>query len=426
MRAVKRFLDRAVTRAAKKLAALPRDVAGGVLIYTAFAAPVMIGFTGLAVDGGVWYAEKRDVQSIADTAAVAGALELRRSGAGAVQQAAVSDATTNGYDSATGDTILVYNPPISGPRAGDTAAVEVVVRREAPLFFASLLIEKAETIAGRAVATIGGNQTCLWSLSKTKKGAVSVSGGSTVNLACGIFVNSDDDEALVESGKKSCITATAIRIVGGFSGDCVTKKPATKVGPLSDPLAEIKPPSVGGCDYVNKVTVNKGDTVELLPGVYCGGINVVAGGKVIFAPGNFILDGGGLNIAGKSTATGTGVSFYMTPAAKVADNISIQAGARVTMSAPTTGAQAGILFHMDKAANEKITHTIAGGATMTLDGILYFPNQGVKFAGGSDAKATSTMIIADTLTVTGRSKFGDLKNSTVGSNQYLTTVSIVE
>ena len=422
MKFVRWFLDRAATR----LAALPRDVAGGVLIYTAFAAPVMIGFTGLAVDGGVWYAEKRGVQSIADAAAVAGALELRRSGAGAVQQAAVADAATNGYDPGAGDTIAVYNPPISGPSAGDAGVVEVVVRRPAPLFFAKVLIDKADTIAGRAVAAIGGNQTCLWALSGTNRGALKVSGGATVKLSCGIFINSNDDEALQESGGNSCITAANIRIVGGYSGDCITATPTTGVKPLGDPLADIEPPEVGDCDYTGKVTVNKGEVVELLPGVYCGGINVVAGGEVIFATGNFILDGGGLNIAGQSTATGTGVSFYMTSNAKPADNVSIQAGAAVTLSAPTTGSRAGILFHMDKASAANINHNIAGGATMTLDGILYFPNQGVKFAGGSDANATSTMIIADRLTITGNSEFSGLNESTVGSNQYLATVSIVE
>ena len=422
MKFVRRFLDRAAAR----LAALPRDVAGGVLIYTAFAAPVMIGFTGLAVDGGVWYAEKRSVQSIADAAAVAGALELRRSGAAAVQQAAVADAATNGYDPGAGDTIAIYNPPISGPSVGDAEAVEVVVRRPAPLFFAKVLIDKVDTIAGRAVASTGGNQTCLWTLNKTKRGAVKVSGGATVNLGCGIFVNSDDTEALQESGGNSCITAAKIRIVGGYSGDCITATPTTGVKPVSDPLANIEPPQVGECDYAKKVKVNKGEVVELLPGVYCGGINVVAGGEVIFASGTYVLDGGGLNIAGQSTATGTGVSFYMTSNAKPADNVSIQAGANVTLSAPTTGAQAGILFHMDKASAANINHYFTGGATMTLDGILYFPNQGVKFAGGSEVNATSTMIIADTLKVTGNSEFSDLKNSTVGSNQYLTTVSIVE
>ena len=422
MKFVRWFLDRAAAR----LAALPRDVAGGVLIYAAFAAPVMIGFTGLAVDGGVWYAEKRSVQSIADAAAVAGALELRRSGAGAVQQAAVADAATNGYDPSAGDTIVIYNPPVSGPSAGDAGAVEVVVRRPAPLFFAKVLIDNIDNIAGRAVASTGGNQTCLWALNKTKRGAVKVSGGSTINLACGIFINSDDTEALQESGQNACIIAAKIRIVGGYSGDCITATPTTGVKPVSDPLADIEPPEVGECDYAGKVTVNKGEVVELLPGVYCGGINVVGGGEVIFASGTYILDGGGLNIASKSTATGTGVSFYLTPKAKVADNISIQAGANVTISAPTTGARAGILFHMDKVCSSNISHNFAGGATMTLDGILYFPNQAVKFDGGSDANATSTMIIADTLTITGQSNFANLKNSTVGSNQYLTTVSVVE
>lgn len=422
MKFVRWFLDRAAAR----LAALPRDVAGGVLIYTAFAAPVMIGFTGLAVDGGVWYAEKRSVQSIADAAAVAGALELRRSGAAAVQQAAVADATTNGYDPGAGDTIAIYNPPISGPGTGDAEAVEVIVRRPAPLFFAKALIDKVDTIAGRAVAAAGGNQTCLWALSKTKRGAVKVAGGSTINLSCGIFINSDDTEALQGSGGNSCITAAQIRIVGGYSGDCITETPATGVKPLSDPLANIEPPQVGECDYTGKVMVNNGEVMELLPGVYCGGISVVGGGEAIFASGTYVLDGGGLNISGQSTATGTGISFYMTSNAKPADNISIQAGANVTMSAPTTGAQAGILFHMDKASAANINHNIAGGATMTLDGILYFPNQEVKFDGGSGTNATATMIIADTLTVTGQSNFANLKESTVGSNRYLTTVSIVE
>jgi uncharacterized membrane protein len=153
---------RALRRLKKLSKEVVQDIAGGVLIYTALATPVMIGFTGLAVDAGVWYAGKRNVQSVADSASVAGALELVRSGESGVNSAAVQDATTNGYDSAGGDTIDIYNPPISGPLAGDTSAVEVVVRRPAPVFFARLLIDKADTIAGRAVAVSGDNsQTCL-------------------------------------------------------------------------------------------------------------------------------------------------------------------------------------------------------------------------------------------------------------------------
>ncbi len=57
---------------------LAKDDSGGVLIYTAFAAVVMLGMVGLAVDLGFWYHNKRDMQSAADAAAMAAVLELAR------------------------------------------------------------------------------------------------------------------------------------------------------------------------------------------------------------------------------------------------------------------------------------------------------------------------------------------------------------
>ena len=55
-----------------------QEKSGGVIVYTAFAIPVLLGAVGLAVDAGLWYADKRVVQSAADAAAVAGALEIMR------------------------------------------------------------------------------------------------------------------------------------------------------------------------------------------------------------------------------------------------------------------------------------------------------------------------------------------------------------
>jgi len=63
----------------KRLTKLWRDRTGGLLIFAAIAAPVMIGAAGLSVDIGLWYANKRLAQSAADSAALAGALEYRRS-----------------------------------------------------------------------------------------------------------------------------------------------------------------------------------------------------------------------------------------------------------------------------------------------------------------------------------------------------------
>ena len=80
-----------------------RDASGGVLVYTALIAPVLLGFGGLSVDVAAWYAGKRVVQTAADAAAIAGALEARRSGAG-LTAAAQSAAADNGYDPGRGDT----------------------------------------------------------------------------------------------------------------------------------------------------------------------------------------------------------------------------------------------------------------------------------------------------------------------------------
>ncbi len=49
-----------------------------MFVYFAIAAPVLIGLAGASIDVGLWYANKRLTQSAVDSAALAGALELRR------------------------------------------------------------------------------------------------------------------------------------------------------------------------------------------------------------------------------------------------------------------------------------------------------------------------------------------------------------
>ena len=80
---------------------------GAVLVYLALAMPVMVGVIGLSVDVAGWQAQKRQLQTIADAAAVAGALERLRSGtAASVEPAALIDAQRNGYNASL-DTIVV-------------------------------------------------------------------------------------------------------------------------------------------------------------------------------------------------------------------------------------------------------------------------------------------------------------------------------
>ena len=258
---------------------------GGVITYTALALPVLVGAVGLAVDVTSWHVNQRTVQAATDSAAVAAALEIMRSGDEAsIIAAATSDAAYNGYDTGLGDAITVNYPPNGGMAIGAGDSVEIIVQRSAPSFFASLFLEGPVDLSARAVARVEINDTCVWALDPSARGAVKVAGGAQVNLGCGIIANSVDDEALSQDGG-ACLNSTKIKVAGDSNGICINPEPLTNVTPVSDPLASLQPPTYGGCNHTGKTKINGGEVVTLSPGVYCGSIEVVSDGVVHFDPG---------------------------------------------------------------------------------------------------------------------------------------------
>lgn len=63
---------------------------------------------------------------------------------------------------------------------------------------------------------------------------------------------------------------------------------------------------------------------------------------------------------------------------------------------------------------------------MDLDGIVYFPKQHVKFAGGTSVGHSSTMIIANTVAFSGNADLGGFPGSAASSNRLLISAVIVE
>lgn len=411
----------------KNLRSFFANISGGVLIYGALAMPILLGATGLSTDVALWYSHKRIIQSAADSAAVAGALEVMRTAdESRIVQAAARDAVANGYVAGAGDVLSVNHPPASGTRAGAEDSVEVIIRRPAPTLFSRIFLAGPVAITARAVATVDINDTCVWALDPTASGAVKVAGGAQVELGCGVIVNSDDPNALTQSGTGSCLTATKIKVVGDYAGTCVRPDPLTGVNAVNDPLASLEPPSYGGCDHEGKTQVNSGDVIVLSPGVYCGSIEALSDARITFAPGLYVLDGAGLKFSAQSSVVGEGVTFYFTKNSGTADNISIQAGANVTLSASTEGDLAGVLFYHDRGAPTNVTHNLTGGSSMNLEGILYFPNQGLSFSGGASVDSTASMMIANTVSFTGHSYLGNLAGSAVQANTSLISAILVE
>lgn len=409
--------------------AVTRDKRGAVLIYTALAAPVFIGTIGLSIDVAGWQAQKRQLQSIADAAAIGGALERIRSGTQAsVEPAALVDAETNGYVPGVDD-INVFNPPQSGIRLNNGDSVEVIVRRQTPTLFSHIIMPNTAFVSARAVAVGDINDTCVWALNQTSQSAVKVSGAAVVDLDCGIFDNSNDDDALTQSGA-GCLSASSIKTVGNYNGDCISTEPITGANPISDPLEGFQgPTNLPACTDSTSAPYTGSVNVTLNPCVFTGNLTFNSDGLLHFNPGLYVFDGAGITFGAQSTVTGTGVHFYLTENNNTpSESFNINAGSDVTLSAGITDDHnmKGILIYHDRDATGDIDHWLTGGANMDLDGILYFPSSDVKYAGGTSFDTNASMIIADEVEITGNTNLGDFDGSAVSANKLLIEAYLAE
>jgi hypothetical protein len=336
----------------------------------------------------------------------------------------LSDAANSGYSTVNGDSITVNYPPSSGPSAGESNAVEVIVARPVQSFLSRVLFDGSTTVAARAVAVADINDGCVWALNPSAASALKVSGNAEVALGCGVLVNSTSVNGLVQSGS-GCLEATTIKVVGGYSVACATPTPMLGASAFIDPLAPLAAPAYGACDYNQNITVNGGQDRLLTPGTYCGKIRVTGNGNLTFASGLYVLNGAGLDVSGQGTVTGADVSFYLTANSGVPDSITISGGAKVSLSADSGGPLPGILFYHDRNSTGNVVHRFTGGAEMDLDGVLYFPSQTVRFSGGSELESSEVMIIADKVEFSGDTEV-DLESATGTSNPLLAEAKLVE
>jgi hypothetical protein len=379
---------------------------GFVLVTFVVSATALLVVMGLAIDVGYLQLVKTRAQAAADAAAMGGAQQIRMSGQANAASAARADAAANGFTNGQdGVTVTVNTPPSSGYSSGDASAVEVVISKSVPAFFMEFAGVSTSYVQARAVARRGGSTDSIYALDTgNTSAAFSVSGGSTAIVHGGIVVNSSNSSGLKVSGGSS-VTATAARVVGGASvtgGSFMTPTASTGVAITPDPLANLAAPSVGTCNYTS-LAINWAATTQYLnPGVYCRGITIGNGAVVVFNPGTYIFKGGGLNIGGGTTVSGTGVTFYNSAASGYTYGpITFGGGAYIDFSAPTTGAMAGILFFQDRSVVGGSASSLAGGANVRLQGTLYFPTTAMTYSGGVSLPAKYTLIVAKTVTISG-------------------------
>jgi Flp pilus assembly pilin Flp len=403
-------------RARNLLRRLSRDQRGATAITTALVSITLIGFVGLGTEVGMWYSERRAMQTASDAAAMGGAFKIFKDGEDAalsdVQSAAKKDSKLNGFEDLVRNvTVTVNRPPATGENAGDDDAVETIVTKKRATLLSSFFLENEVNIKVRSVATVKVvNVYCVMALSPHDDAALFFGGTADVLLKnCGIIVNSDHADGAMTATGASVVGATYADVVGGIDQSSNSTLDFgdvnTGVDPADDPYANLDVPTGSGCDYEG-VQVNSNQTVTLSPGRYCNGLKIL--GTAHLQAGEYVVIGGVFDVGSQAhiTTDSEGVTIFLTGSGTDYATVTINGGADVNIIATTEGEYMGIAFFQDRNApviNSGSPNKFNGGSTMEITGAIYIPRQMLTFKGGNGSTGTCTRIVAYMIDFTGTS-----------------------
>jgi len=358
--------------------------------------PVVVGTAGLGVETGYWYFKQRELQTAADVAAVAGAVEKRGGQPDSkITSAALIEAVEHGFDQGAG-TIEVNTPPSAGSYQ-DNRSVEVLLTMPTTRFFSKIFSNDEVTLHTRGVARYeDGGQACILALDPEASGAVTFTGNAVSFInGCNVMSNSLDDSSLIVTGSADITVPCALAAGGTSVDDGLTltdcPEPQSNVPPAADPFKDLPEPDLTGpC-----MTMPSGNgAATLSPGRYCGGGNLK--GDKTFSPGVYVIDGGDFKINSGANVTGDGVTFFFTNDSTADFN----GNATIQLAAPTGGTYKGILMYGDDD-NIDNSNKFNGTASSEFTGALYFPNQSVEYLGNFSGDNGCLRIVARTINFTG-------------------------
>lgn len=383
----------------------------------------LLGITGLAIDGGRLYTERRSVQNAADNAALAAAYALCNSG-NAVS-AGVASAGQNGFTASPPNvTVSVQAPPTSGTYSGNSEYVMVTITSRLTLGLGRIVYSGTPEVNARAVARcVPGGGAVGWgngliALNPDNDNVVyGPSSGCLRVVNGGVFVESSASGAVYLDGGDggTCpggarIVADWVQLVGGvnlpswvipYGNPALWIKPwppTTGEAPRSDPMKDVPTPPIptqpgapsapvihGTCSGVldgsGNLNIGTGRAwcstgVTVYPGAYRS-INISTDVPVTMQPGLYYVTHGDFTLSGPSTNTpsGTGVSIYVA-----AGNVNISSSTQANLSSGSSS----VLFHVENG-----NFTIGGSnSSRTLAGMI-FVNRGSITIDGSASLTTT-------------------------------------
>lgn len=384
---------------------LAQSERGNMLATIAVLMPMIVGSGAIAVDTMNWALQKRELQRVADSAAVAAASAKRQDSSAT---AAVDDLIARNPGLTLSAPPGVEDGPADGPFAADDTAVRVRLQTRGSTSFVSMFRSGPVTIDAEATAALLPDpRYCMLSLEQNDRAGFLFAGNTNLDLDCGLATNSTGQPAILVDGTSSVIRTTEMSAMGDlqrYSNFVGSPKLFRGQPRQPDPYEELTVPTTTPC--ANAVTVGGGQTRNLSGGCFRG---MRIEGSVNFAPGTYVINGGELRFAGNGTITGTGVTFILTGTTpSTVAKLTIEGGSSLTLSAPTSGPYEGVLFYQDRAAltlgnGAESVNTITGNSNLSLTGAVYFPSQRINYKGTGGLRSSCTRLIANRIGFTGTS-----------------------
>jgi Flp pilus assembly protein TadG len=411
-----------------------RDENGQALVLSTLCLSALLGAMALAVDVGYLHYRQAQLQTAADSAAIAAGLEIGNCSntvcsnmKTAASKALIEDGLTTStitpaanqctVSSSTGVAMTINVAPCvlgtGDPNNGNTHMAEVVLTEPQKTFFGAILGIPTVNLAARAeagdsyvnTANSGGN--CIYA------------NGIEFNSSDGNFVlNSCDiyDNGNLQTDNGDSVTATSFLYYGSWSpnncnSSCTWNLGSSQTQPShtttaqSNPLASLTAPSQPGNTYSGTTSFNSG-TNGLSPGYYANGFNI-NGGTVNLSPGLYYFNGS-VNVDSGTTLEcttcavgGQGVTLYFN-----SGTLQMNSNSTVQLTAPTTG-----YTSSSDVANMALWYASGNGSGLTIDtgsssyfnGVIYLPTQTLTLNSGSGVTinngATATALDVNNLMV---------------------------
>jgi hypothetical protein len=462
---------------------------GYAIILTTIGLTALLAFMGFGIDMGMLRYERRLQQTAADAAAIAGTNDLAdiclgvSAGCASRDTAAQNAATANGFtDGSNNVTVAVNNPPsywAGDPHLGDAKYVEVVITAVHQTYFERIVGIENETVVARAEATwnAGGSNSseCLVTLGDpSNEVGVDVQGSITLNATkCGIVDNGFYNHISNGLTINTCSFNVSASDTGGIPPTCNGQPmtPSYNSPTAENPLFKLNSETPCGFSTCNPASSPASPNTSGCNGAtYCcpGGATVcsfqsvsINGGTVTFAPGVYIVDGGGttnnpgFNCSGNPSISGNGVMFFFTGAATITctGDGAMNLNAPSMNGAPSVPANLpqdwnGVLMWQDPADTSTGNLTAqgkscAGGKGNSLgpslggdtggnssingfDGVLYFPADQLWFYGNTHGSVNGLNVaaaVSDSLCMTGNADINFVGLTGPGVGPLLSTLS---